>query len=218
MKANILWVPACRRVVGLLLLVIAGTATSSPPHRSQTQEMPGLTTSNELYSHVVPLTAADVEFYLSILAAAADRAQHPTPVDLSDIAEAKRQYTLMHLAIEGKATFNPTAAETSSAIRGNALMSTEILEWLASQAGMPKRQWRPLQQTVEDAAGLNDGAIYGASDDTPAPAPSLEQRAYVQKAAAVRAANRALVAPNASRVRTLRETLLASLSKQISSE
>jgi hypothetical protein len=205
---------AAASVLFAALVFGAPVAVAAPP-----ADLPGIISSNDIASGIVPLGAAAVQFYLTTMRAAIARAEHPTAADTADIAESTRLRALelagMLKASEVMKTsdlqkamgyyFQPTPQQTAVMERGTALKAGQADGIIAAAAGMPSRQWDPLRAKVEDAAGINDGEQWGNGGDSPtgpASAAGLERAAKVRQTSA---ANRALVASNAAEIKRLHE-------------
>jgi hypothetical protein len=189
-----------------------GDAVAS--HKTLT-DLPGITSEKDLHSELVPLTPADVQFYMKNIKATLDRLQHPTPQDLADLAEAKRLRQLQ-MAGQTKMAEDMKAGNMQKAMNEDMFRPTPeqqaTLErtsvdpgMLAKDAGMPDGQWRELSEAVEYAAGdLRPG---GDGDDGPVAKLTAEQLAKGTKIKQIRAANQALVAPDVPEITRLRTLL-----------
>lgn len=189
-------------------------------------DLAGIISTKDLKSGVVPLTAADLQFYLKNLQASVARYQHPTAKDLADIAEAKRLQAVeiadqQKMAQDMKAgntqeamtedMFHPTPEQSAAMDRGNAFKYGRTAEMLARDAGMGGDQWGRLSEVVERAAGLDAGTGYGSADDSPTPKPTAaqlaQQRVRVDAWRRTDAANQKLVAPDAAEIKALKNRL-----------
>ena len=211
------WLYAGAALVWLLPFAVGVAAGHKPP-----ADMPGITSSRDLASGLVPLKPADLQFYIKILRTTVARYEHPTAKDLADIAEAKRLRAVemtdqQNMARDLKAgntskamnedMFQPTPEQAAALERGNAFTYGSAAEIFAEDAGMRGGQWLGLSEVVERAARLNAAAGYGSADDSPTPKPTA---AALARAAAWRrtaAADETLVAPSVVEIKRLKTRL-----------
>lgn len=199
--------------IGSTVLAAAFPLLASPQPPT---DLPGFTSTKD-FRNGAALQPADVQFYLRIARATADRYQHPTTQDATDIAETKRlRQTMMDaqakLAADAQAgrsyqamqadMFVATPAQQAVMNRGDALLSGRVADMLAANAGMPESQWDALHTAVETAAGLHDEDRFGSGEDGSATL-TPEQRERAAKIIKRLADNRKLVALDAPEIKRL---------------
>jgi len=216
-------VGACIGLTFAFGAAIAAAGSSAVP----TKDLEGYTSSKDFASGVVPISAADVQFYLKTMQGALGRYQHPSVQDVADLAESKR-YEARMLQIQqrladdpgnpklqqeyAKAFEDPSPAEAAMRERGDRLRGGRVPsfeglpELLVMEAGMPADQWERLAQAVEDAAGIERESKWGSgSDEDPTGPDTPEKKAHRALFQKAMAASRSIAAPQAAEIRRLHE-------------
>jgi hypothetical protein len=209
-----------RQCVGLLFSVAAAWLAAAADH-PPLADLPGIISSADLESGVVPLKAADLEFYMKIQRATLERYQHPPASDLTDMAEAKRLIQ-RQLAAQLKVVADMKAGNTQAAAadmdkltpaeaatlgRGTALSHGRVDELVAAEAGMPVNQWDKLSSEVQRAAGLDGNTGYGSAGTGMSSKLTPDQQARAQAISHARASNRSLVAPSVPELKRIKAAI-----------
>lgn len=146
--------------------VAGGAATkgaSDNPRSAATADTNGGNTGDEM---LTPLTADDIQLYLSVMRAAAERVQHPSPEDLAALQQFKSHEAAEKAAAKANASnqaaqeaidakFQPKleaamkAAESGG--NGSALMAV-VAEQNKEKSAYPLREVPPLDDAVLDRA------------------------------------------------------------------
>ncbi len=207
-------------LTGVILAFLLPCAVGYGAVHKPIGDRPGNTSAKDLESGEVPLSPADLQFYLSIMRASVARYEHPTAQDTADLAEDKR-LTAIEMADSQKMVqdlkagnkqkaygvdiFRPTPVQQAAMRRGDDLLHGNIPRVLAGNAGMGYDQWEKLGRTIDEV--VNGPAGYGSGDEGPAPKLSAAQSASAARVMRARAANRKLVMPSATEIKRLQARL-----------
>ena len=220
---NACWRPPrvrATRLVGILLALLLPCAVSYGAVQKPIGNRPGNTSAKDLESGEVPLSPADLQFYLSIMRASVSRYEHPNTQDTADLAEDKR-LSAIRMADQEKYLqdlragntkkafdvdlFRPTPAQEAAMRRGDDLRGGNMPSILAGNAGMGRDQWDNLSRAIDEV--VKGPAGYGSGDEGPAPKVSAAQLAGAERINRARAANRKLVMPSAAEIKRLQARL-----------
>jgi hypothetical protein len=192
-------------------LALGATVALAAPHVDQ--DLGGVSSRKDLASGVVPIGAADVQFYLKVMRASLPRYGHPSAQDTADIAQAKRlrdrQMSSMQNAKSPGDIFIPSPEEQAMIERGARLGGGHqpafegLPEVLAMDAGMPREQWELLAQHVEDAAEIKREVMFGSGVDSPTGADTPEKAAHRAKFAARLQQEHAVASADAAEIRQM---------------
>ncbi len=202
--------------LALLLSCAVGFAAVKKP----APDRPGNTSAKDLESGEVPLSSADLQFYLTIMRASVSRYEHPTAQDLADVAEDKRLKAIemadsQKMAQDLRAgntqkairvdPFHATPAQDAIMRRGDDLLERHIPSILAGKAGMSRFQWDELSRAIDET--INGPAGAGSGDEGPPPKLSAAASARAARIVGARAANRKLVLPSAAEITGLNKRM-----------
>jgi len=133
-----------------------------------------------------PLTKEDLELYLKVMRAAAERAKHLTPADQAALDGAKK-------ILAGSASGRiPTRDDVKTLDRAN-LVAVAMDQIVAEEMKLDGRNYRGIFEAVESA--VPNPALGGASGDGGAPTPDRTPTPLEKRLRDVNAANEKFLAP-----------------------
>jgi len=149
-----------------------GRKEPAPPSEGAGEKLSDLPLDQQTEQKLDPLTKDDVELYLKVMRAAADRVKHLTPADQAALDRAKK-------IIAGRASGRvPTRDDVKTLERAN-LVAISMDQIVAEEMNLDGRSYRGIVEAVESvvsnpasAAAINDRGA-AAPDHTPT---QLEKR------------------------------------------
>jgi hypothetical protein len=160
----------------------AGAKPAEPPLDQQTEQK------------LDPLTKDDVDLYLKIMRAAAERVKHPAPADRAALAEAKK------ILDAGAAGRFPTPEGVKTLERAN-LVAIAMDQIVAEEMKVDGRTYRGIVEAVESV--IPNPAAGKASAESSAPAPEHPPTPLEKRLSEVNAANAKFLAPYREEIQTL---------------
>lgn len=188
---------------------------------------PALADAPPSHYEVTPLTAADVDFYLSIKRAGADCVTHATGPDKAALDVMRKNHGVLKIDAMPEIKGNPTPAQLADLQKNMAKISAEADangkiqtraaalsqcdETIAARRNA-KPHYLELKEAIEAAVPMQGdiGASCGGDDCGPAN-PTAAQKALWKKEEDVSKANRALLAPHAAEIRMLQKTMMSAM-------
>lgn len=158
----------------------------------------------------VPLRAGDVQLYLTVMRAAAERARHPTKKDLDAIQATETWSAVVDSASRTQA--RPPAPLDEAMIERSSNLTGQMADvQVASERGIDLARYQEIRDTIESIATpprVEDGACVwdgcaGASAATP------NARGYREVLATTLARDRRLLAPRLAEIRSLQAIVRA---------
>lgn len=140
-----------------------------------------------------PLTAQDVELYLSVMRAAAERVKNPTAADQATLRDAAKILT------EAAAGRLPTSADANTLARAT-MLATARDQAVAEERKLDLRAYRGIAEAIE--AVVPDPAL-PAPPASAAPQPLHAPTLLEQRLAAINAANEKFLAPYRQKIQAL---------------
>jgi hypothetical protein len=157
---------------------LSGGAAADPPLNEQIEQK------------LDPLTKDDVEVYLRVMGAAANRAGNPTPADKAALERARK-------IIAGSASERiPTPDDVKTLERAN-LVAVAMDQIVAGEMKLDERKYRGIVEAVESVVPNPAlGTTLGAASSKPvSPAPEHALTPLEKRLRDVNAANAAILAP-----------------------
>lgn len=143
---------------------------------------------------LAPLTQDDVDLYLKIMRAAADRVKNPTPDDKTVLEDAKK------ILAAGGAGHFPAPDGVKRLERAN-LVAISMDQIIAQEMNVDGRKYRGIVEAVESV--IPNPAVGKASGNNVAPAPDHAPTPLEKRLSEVNAANAKFLAPYHEEIQNL---------------
>ena len=141
-----------------------------------------------------PLTRDDVELYLKVMRAAAERVKNPTPADKSAIEGASK---ILAAGASGRV---PTQADVKTLERAN-LVALSMDQIVAEEMKVDAKTYRGVAEAVESA--VPNPALAVTSEKAMPPAPDRAPTSLQERLSTARTANEKFLAPYRSEIQKL---------------
>jgi hypothetical protein len=171
-----------------------GGNTSASPGANPGVEPPELPIDQQTEQKLDPLTKDDVELYLKVMRAAADRVKNPAPGDKAAIDGAKKILTA------SAAGHLPTSADVKTLERAN-LVAISMDQIVAEEMKLDGRTYRGIAEAVESV--VPNSALGAAAGDGGAPGPANAPTSLEKRISDVNAANGNFLVPYREEIQKL---------------
>lgn len=189
--------------------VVAIAALTTPPHRPTAAAASVVGTWEPPARQLVPLRPDDVQLYLSVMRAAADRARHPTKKDLDAIHATETWSTTVDVASRTQA--HPPAPLDEALIERSSNLTGQMADvQVASERGIDLAHYQGIRDTIEAIAApprVEGGACVRGDCSRAAAAPGVQEDPNT--VAVTIARDRRLLAPRLGEIRALQAIVRA---------
>lgn len=189
---------------------VAIAALTAPPHRPTAAAASATGTWEPTARQLVPLRPDDVQLYLSVMRAAAERTRHPTKKDMDAIHATEAWSTTVDVA--SRTQVHPPAPLDEAMIERSSNLTGQMADvQVASERGIDLARYQGIRDTIEAIAGpprIDAGACVRGDCSRAAGAPPSVQDDPAAAAATV-ARDRRLLAPSLGEIRALQAIVRA---------